>query len=80
MINNDHLKLIDFGLASEMGNLIVHCGTPSYMSPEICQRKSTYRGEQSDVWAMGVVLYVSLVGKFPFQGFYNLLYCFFFFN
>lgn len=43
------------------------CGTPSYMSPEICAKK-TYSGEKADVWALGVIFYVSLTGKFPFEG------------
>jgi len=38
------------------------------MSPEIFKRNATYKGDKADVWALGVVLYVSLVGKFPFEG------------
>jgi serine/threonine protein kinase len=43
------------------------CGTPSYMAPEIVQ-KIEYKGEQADVWALGVLSYVILTGNFPFKG------------
>lgn len=47
--------------------LKVFCGTPSYMAPEIT-RKSDYEGNPVDIWACGVLLYVMLVGAFPFRG------------
>ena len=36
------------------------------MSPEIV-RKVNYNGFKSDIWALGVVLYVMLTGRFPFK-------------
>ncbi len=36
------------------------------MSPEIVAGKE-YSGFQSDVWALGIVLYVLLCGRFPFK-------------
>ena len=53
------IKLGDFGIAkvlegtSDMAQTMI--GTPYYMSPEICQNKPyTY---QSDIWALGCILY-----------------------
>lgn len=43
------------------------CGTPSYMSPEIVNKRE-YRGCPADVWALGVLLYAILCGTFPFKG------------
>lgn len=60
------LRLIDFGMANDGGSLSMQCGTPSYMSPEMCRRESAYSGEAADVWALGVLFYVSVVGKYPF--------------
>ena len=67
---NDNIKLIDFGFCIQTapGGLIkMYCGTPSYMSPEIVQKKE-YRGPPTDVWAAGVLFYAMLCGRFPFSG------------
>ncbi|TMW62805.1 hypothetical protein Poli38472_005423 [Pythium oligandrum] len=71
-------RIIDFGfsqiestrsdgrdaVASAVKNF---CGTPSYMAPEVVSCKR-YDGKRVDVWSLGVLLYVLLCGKFPFQG------------
>ncbi|GLD95465.1 hypothetical protein PINS_up004110 [Pythium insidiosum] len=43
------------------------CGTPSYMAPEVVACK-TYDGRSVDVWSLGIILYLLLCGRFPFQG------------
>ncbi len=64
----NRLKLIDFGLSGRFQPGVMQttfCGTAAYASPEILSRKP-YQGPEGDVWAMGVVLYGMLRGKFPF--------------
>lgn len=41
MLENDIVKIADFGLAIYTGNYMrdSYCGTPDYMSPEIVERK-----------------------------------------
>lgn len=43
------------------------CGTPSFMAPEIVT-KQEYKGPPADIWALGVVLYIMLMGLYPFKG------------
>lgn len=70
---NDNLKLIDFGIASDASarrltyaNFTATLGTPNYISPEQVKGK---RGDgRSDIYAMGVILYEMLTGKLPFTG------------
>ncbi|KIY92042.1 hypothetical protein MNEG_15921 [Monoraphidium neglectum] len=42
-------------------------GTPEYMGPELISGRSGYDGKKVDVWASGVLLFVLLLGMFPFE-------------
>lgn len=42
-------------------------GTPEYMGPELISSRTGYDGKKVDVWAAGVLLYVMLIGMFPFE-------------
>ena len=71
MVNENYdVKIIDFGfsLFTQPGKkLNLHCGTPSYMAPELVAKKD-YLGQPVDVWALGVLLYKMLTGYYPFNG------------
>ncbi len=64
------VKLLDFGIAkdstshslTQTGGVI---GTPSYLAPE--QLAGIEASEQTDVWALGVLLYEMLTGIEPFK-------------
>ena len=71
IINQDCcIKIIDFGFSIAIPKdkrLSIYCGTPSYMAPEMI-KKSHYYGDAVDVWALGILLYTLLHGRFPFKG------------
>jgi len=63
-------KIIDFGFSKviiEGEEIKEYCGTPSYCSPQLIL-KNNYKGKESDIWALGIILYRMLTGAFPFSG------------
>jgi len=63
-----HVLITDFGLAGIMGQIEgveARNGTPGYMAPE--QLSGTEVSAQSDIYALGVVLYEMYTGKRPFN-------------
>ena len=69
LINNDIVKIIDFGFAVKTNKETyqkLFCGTPSYMAPEIVN-KEKYIAQYSDLWSLGVLFFAMLYGRFPFR-------------
>lgn len=63
------LKICDFGYSKSGLDSMpkTRIGTPAYIAPEVYQGMKPYDGKASDVWACGVVLYVMIAGRYPFQ-------------
>ncbi|KAF2745149.1 protein kinase kin1 [Sporormia fimetaria CBS 119925] len=63
------IKIIDFGLSnlfSPRSQLKTFCGSLYFAAPELLQAKQ-YTGPEVDVWSFGIVLYVLVCGKVPFD-------------
>lgn len=66
---SDHLKLVEFGLCRLWeptdGNMTSSVGTLGYMAPEVLNESYTL---QCDMWSVGVIAYILLLGRMPFTG------------
>ncbi|CAK7263227.1 Serine/threonine-protein kinase [Sporothrix epigloea] len=63
------IKIIDFGLSNlfaPRGHLRTFCGSLYFAAPELLQARA-YTGPEVDVWSFGIVLYVLVCGKVPFD-------------
>ncbi|XP_076018670.1 protein kinase D4 isoform X2 [Genypterus blacodes] len=62
------VKLCDFGFARIIGEKSFRrsvVGTPAYLAPEVISSSGFNRS--LDMWSVGVIMYVSLSGTFPFN-------------
>lgn len=63
------IKIIDFGLSNlfaPKSHLKTFCGSLYFAAPELLQARQ-YTGPEVDIWSFGIVLYVLVCGKVPFD-------------
>lgn len=79
MITDDnHIKLIDFGICKKMDKLTTHdkvqtvagvfMGKPEYASPELALGDIKHQDQTTDIYAVGILLYQCIMGHVPFEG------------
>ena len=79
MITEDnHIKLIDFGICKQMDKLTTHdkvqtvagvfIGKPEYASPELALGDIKHQDQTTDIYAVGILMYQCILGHVPFQG------------
>mmetsp|Transcript_65178 Transcript_65178/g.191230 ORF Transcript_65178/g.191230 Transcript_65178/m.191230 type:complete len:741 (-) Transcript_65178:83-2305(-) len=67
------VKIADFGLSKLTGSggsaPKTRVGTPQYWAPEVqnVEKRGGSYGAAADLWSVGVMLYVMLCGKYPFD-------------
>ena len=63
---NMNFKILDFGLSCKgnVSNVTGAVGSPNYVAPEILTAKH-YDGTKADVFSLGVLLFIIVIGKFP---------------
>lgn len=64
-----NIKICDFGFIkgeSTKDLSQTYCGSKSYAAPEILLGRP-YDPRKSDIWALGVILYIFVTGKMPFD-------------
>lgn len=69
LTRNLDIKVCDFGFIkpeSSMDLSRTYCGSKSYAAPEILLGQP-YQPLKADSWALGVILYIFVVGKMPFD-------------
>jgi len=70
LTENMQVKLGDFGLAAKLEfdgeKKRTVCGTPNYIAPEIIDGNIGHSYEV-DIWSLGVILYILIIGKPPFE-------------
>ena len=67
-MKDPRVTLIDFGTSGTIGKekiLSKKYGTPYYIAPEVLYNQYD---EKCDLWSIGVILYILLVGYPPFNG------------
>jgi len=65
----DDLKIADFGLSKMIlpkEKMDAACGTLSYVAPEVLTMQGY--GKEADLWSVGVIMFLLLCGKLPFDG------------
>ena len=66
------LKIGDFGLATKLDydgeKKKTVCGTPNYIAPEVIDGGAGGgHSYEVDIWAIGIIIYIFIVGKPPFE-------------
>ncbi|XP_022542351.2 testis-specific serine/threonine-protein kinase 6 [Astyanax mexicanus] len=75
---DNQVKLIDFGFGRFSRGFPdltrEFCCTPAYAAPEVLLKRP-YDPKKADVWSLGVILYWMVVGRLPFQNWFDFPGC-----
>lgn len=66
---DDHIRISNFGLSGFIGErklMDSFCTSPCYAAPE-CLYHKPYDGRKSDIWSLGVILFIMITGNYPWH-------------
>lgn len=65
---DDNAVIIDFGISKYFNEEMHIKGTPYFMAPENLNKDNRIKNYKSDIWALGILIYLMLYGTLPFMG------------
>lgn len=63
----DSVTDVSAGTLRRLIQPLIPCGKPNYISPEILKSEDAFDGFAIDLWAVGVILFIMLVGLPPWE-------------
>ena len=73
-LNKCYVKFIDFGLSEKFDRIMNPCflcnkfvGKQRYKAPEVYAMKDTFCADKADIWSLGVVLFMMIIGSPPYE-------------
>ena len=70
MINhNNEAVLIDFGVSALVQSDVMetNMGSLMFFAPEMFLKQRSFKGTQTDIWALGITFYYLLAGQYPYD-------------
>lgn len=65
-LHDGTIKLVDFGIASHMGERFTKClATAQYLAPEVIDQKAY--SKESDIYSLGITLFEFFTGRTPYM-------------
>ena len=65
-LDNNIIKLSDYGSSKELKNTMSFAGTPLIMAPEVIKDEKDLT--KSDLWSLGIVIYYMYFKEYPYNG------------
>ena len=63
-----HFEIFDFGFAKKVGTVLsAKCGSPAYAAPECMLPTAIALTPSIDIWSLGVVILVAVLGEFAWK-------------
>jgi len=65
--DGENVTDVSAGTLRRLMRPLIPCGKPNYISPEVLKSEEAFDGFAIDLWALGVILFIMLVGLPPWE-------------